>query len=117
MLLKIGKHNLDENYSLMLFLKMFQWYYENFGIEIDSQKCQELLFEYKFEIKWIYHKDEGFGFDYVYFYVTVNDIVILNTKLNNISYYEFDLEAIILNDAAKNESFLLQLIKNDISAN
>ncbi len=117
MLLKIGIPELNEDLSMELFLKMFKWYWENFGLELKIDKCEELLIEYGFVLDWVYHNNKEFGCDLIHFFITVKDEEIIKTKLDDVSYYEFEFVNVFCASDDPDDELLIQIIKNEVSRN
>lgn len=117
MQLNIGKHDLNEDLSMELFLKMVRWRWENFGLDLCVDECQDLLNEYDFVLDWVYHKDEEYGCELIHFFVTVKNPDIIKTKLDDVGYYEFEIMNVVGKPESENEINLLKIIENSISEN
>lgn len=117
MQLKIGKHDLNEDLSMELFLKMVRWRWENFGLDLCVDECQEVLDEYEFVIDWVYHKDEEYGCELIHFFITVKNPDIIKTKLDDVGYYEFEFMNVVGKPESENEINLLEIFENSISEN
>lgn len=117
MQLKIGKHDLNEDLSMELFLKMVRWRWENFGLDLGVDECQEVLDEYEFVIDWVYHKDEESGCELIHFFITVKNPDIIKTKLDDVGYYEFEFMNVVGKPESEYEINLLEIIENSISYN
>ncbi len=117
MLLKIGKHNLNEDLSMELFLKMVRWRWENYGLDLCVDDCQDLLNEYEFELDWVYHKNEEFGCSLLHFFITVKNPDIIKTKLDDIGYYEFEFMNLEGAPESENECVLYYIFEHSLSEN
>ena len=117
MLLKIGNHELNEDLSMELFLKMVKWRWENFGQDLGVDECQDVLNEYEFVIDWVYHKNKEFGCELIHFFITVKNPDIIKTKLDDVGYYEFEFMNVVGKPESENEINLLEIVENSTSEN
>jgi len=117
MLLKLGKHDLIEDLSMELFLKLVKWRWENFGVDLCVDECQDVLNEYDFVLDWVYHKNEEFGCQFIHFFITVKNQEIIKTKLDDVGYYEFEFVNIIGQPKSENDFILMNIIESEISRN
>jgi len=117
MYLKIGKHYLNEDLSMELFLKMVKWRWENFGLDLGVDECQDVLNEYEFVIDWVYHKNEEFGCELIHFFITVKNSDIIKTKLDDVGYFEFEFVNVVGKPESENDYLLKQIIEDEITLN
>lgn len=117
MQLKIGKHDLNEDLSMELFLKMVKWRWENFGLDLGVDECQKVLEEYEFVIDWVYYKNEEYECELIHFFITVKNPDIIKFKLDDAGYYEFEFMNLVGKPRSENEFILYDIIGNNISEN